>query len=467
MGVKSTLAAMTLKAKVVIVCAAVAVTGTAAGIGIAMTREEAYRVLKVFELTGSATVERDGSGELDAYTGMNLESGDTLTVGDESTIRISLDDDKYILLDSGTILELNASGTAADSRTSIDLKQGSILNEITNPLSEKSSYEVATPKATMAVRGTSFIVSVEEDDDGVYMINENTLQGKVEIELIDNKGNRTGKKAFTPAGGGVMICTEPNENSGNPAEIDGTSKFVIPNGEGGGFYIVNDGEDPTFDINYDSISSAIKNRALRSNDEDVMPLNNEVLENLRDTEPQTESSVTTTVTTTQTTTTAVTTVPETAETEEETTITAAPITTVTTVPETDAYVPQTKPTTTAQTTVPTTKQTEKSTKKTTHKNTEKNTEKTTGSTKTQETSESTTTTASEASEAPEETTVTGHTHVTTSISVSPIPIPAEPTGPIITSGTTEKEYPTEYPTDYPTDYPTTDPTYPPTDPGLT
>lgn len=66
MGVKSTLAAMSLKAKAVVVCAAVAVTGAAVGIGIAMTREEAYRVLKVFELTGSATVERDGSGELNA-----------------------------------------------------------------------------------------------------------------------------------------------------------------------------------------------------------------------------------------------------------------------------------------------------------------------------------------------------------------------------------------------------------------
>ena len=355
---------MSLKAKAVVVCAAVAVTGTAAGIGIAMTREEAYRVLKVFELTGSATVERDGSGELNAYTGMNLESGDTLTVGDESTIRISLDDDKYILLDSGTILELNASGTAADSRTAIDLKQGSILNEITNPLSEKSSYEVATPKATMAVRGTSFIVTVDKDDDGVYMMNENTLQGKVEIELIDKKGNRTGQKVFAPAGGGVMICTEPDENSGNPAEIDGTSKFVIPNGEGGGFYIPKDGENPVVNINYDNISSVIKNTALHSNDEGIMPLNEDIIEKLRGKEPQTESSVTTTVTTTQTTTTAVTTVPETTETEEETTITAAPVTTVTTVPETEAYVPQTKPTTTAKTTAPTTKKSEKKTKKT-------------------------------------------------------------------------------------------------------
>lgn len=449
MGVKSALAAMTLKAKVVMVCAAVAVTGgTAAGIGIAMTREEAYRVMKVFELTGSAIVERDGSGELDAYTGMNLESGDTLTVGDESTIRISLDDDKYILLDSGTVLELNASGTAADSRTSIDLKQGSILNEITNPLSEKSSYEVATPKATMAVRGTSFIVSVEEDDDGVYMINENTLQGKVEIELIDNKGNRTDKKALTPAGGGVMICTEPNEYSGNPAEIDGTSKFIIPDKKGGGFYIVKDGEDPTFDIDYDSISSAIKNTALRSNDEAIMPLNNEVLENLRGFEPQTESAVTMPVTTSQTTTTAVTTIPETTEPEEETTITAAPVTTVTTDPDTSAYVPQIKPTTkpasTEKTTVSTTEKTAKNTKKP-QKATEETTT-TTVTTTTKTPAEPTTEKAEEVTEkATEKTTVTT---VDTTPPTDPDDTPIRFTNVSYTA-TTPKEFPTDYPTDDP------------------
>lgn len=444
---------MTFKAKAVIVCAAVAVTGTAAGVGIAMTREEAYRVLKVFELTGSAIVERDGSGELDAYTGMNLESGDTLTVGDESTIRISLDDDKYILLDSGTVLELNASGTAADSRTSIDLKQGSILNEITNPLSEKSSYEVATPKATMAVRGTSFIVSVEEDDDGVYMINENTLQGKVEIELIDSKGNRTDKKALTTAGGGVMICTEPDENSGNPAEIDGTSRFIIPDKKGGGFYIVKDGEDPTFDIDYDSISSAIKNTALRSNDEEIMPLNNEVLENLRGYEPQPESTVTTTVTTTQTTTTAVTTVPETTESEEETTITAAPVTTVTSAPDTSAYVSQVKPTTkpasTEKTTVSTKEETTKNTKKT-QKATEE-TITTTVTTTTKTSAETTTEKAEEVTEkATEKTTVTT---VDTTPPTNPDNTPIRFTDVSYTV-TTSKEFPTDYPTDYPTEFPT-------------
>ena len=200
MSAKAICAAMTLKVKIIVICTAVAVTSAAAvAVGVAVTKEDTYRVLKVFEMTGTAMVAREGSGELEAYVGMNLESGDTLTVDNDSTLRISMDSDKYVLLDSGTILELTAAGTSADSRTSINLKKGTILNEITNPLSANSSYEVSTPKATMAVRGTSFTVSVEKDSVGGFTIREDTFNGKVEVILLDTKGNLRNDKVLVPA----------------------------------------------------------------------------------------------------------------------------------------------------------------------------------------------------------------------------------------------------------------------------
>ena len=99
MSLPAKFAAMTLKAKIAVICAAAAVVGTAAVIvGVAVTKEDAYRVLKVFEMAGTSVITRESSGELDAYVGMNLENGDLLSVGEESTLRLSLDNDKYILL---------------------------------------------------------------------------------------------------------------------------------------------------------------------------------------------------------------------------------------------------------------------------------------------------------------------------------------------------------------------------------
>ena len=116
MSLKAIFAAMSIKIKVLVVCAAVVVVGgTAAAVGIYMTKEDTYRVLKVFEMSGEATVSREGSGELAAYVGMNLESGDTVSVAEGGTVRLSLDGDKYIQLDELTVLEREATGSKTDS----------------------------------------------------------------------------------------------------------------------------------------------------------------------------------------------------------------------------------------------------------------------------------------------------------------------------------------------------------------
>lgn len=73
---------LTLKLKIIIAVASVVVVAGGVTAGVILTREDAYRVLKVFELTGSATVSREAAGDLDAYVGMNLESGEHVIIGE-------------------------------------------------------------------------------------------------------------------------------------------------------------------------------------------------------------------------------------------------------------------------------------------------------------------------------------------------------------------------------------------------
>lgn len=372
MSVKTFIAAMSLKVKIIIACSAAFVISGAIAAGVILTKEDTYRVLKVFEMTGSSVITREGTGDIDAYIGMNLESGDTVTVGSGSTLRLALDSDKYLMLDSDTVLELIASGTAADSRTSINLKQGTILNEITTPLSANSSYEVSAPKATMAVRGTSFTVSVDKDNDGGYTIRENTLNGKVEVTLLDAEGNPTKKLVLVGADKGVTIRTEPDENSGNPAEKDGISRFVMED-ENGNIFELGEGDDPIHEIFYNMLSAKVKENALRSNDEHLMELDELIVRKLRgesdesnteevseDTAPAETSPVTEAVTEPETvpeqesapaeaTAPAETAVPETAIEAPKSVVTNAPVSAESqpeTIPET---VPETAPETSAET----------------------------------------------------------------------------------------------------------------------
>lgn len=376
MSVKTFIAAMSLKVKIIIACSAAFVISGAVAAGVILTKEDTYRVLKVFEMTGSSVITREGTGDIDAYIGMNLESGDTVTVGSGSTLRLALDSDKYLMLDSDTVLELIASGTAADSRTAINLKQGTILNEITTPLSANSSYEVSAPKATMAVRGTSFTVSVDKDNDGGYTIRENTLNGKVEVTLLDAEGNPTKKLVLVGADKGVTIRTEPDENSGNPAEKDGISRFVMED-ENGNIFELGEGDDPIHEIFYNMLSAKVKENALRSNDEHLMELDELIVRKLRgelkesnteedseDTAPTETSPITEAVTEPETvpeqgstpaeaTAPAETAAPETAMEAPQSVVTNAPVSTEPqpeTVPETiPETVPETAPETSAET----------------------------------------------------------------------------------------------------------------------
>lgn len=148
------------------------------------SKEEAYRLIKIMALDGTAKVTRENVGELDAYVDMRLESGDALAVADGSSLVLNLDDDKYVLLESGTKMNLEAEGDSVDSRTVIHLTEGAVVNELLHTLTEDSSYEVMVPNSTMAVRGTVFRVAIGYDGKGDSYAVVTVLEGKVASRLI-------------------------------------------------------------------------------------------------------------------------------------------------------------------------------------------------------------------------------------------------------------------------------------------
>ena len=282
---------LTSKAKVIITAIAAAVVAAGIVAGVLLTRQDSYRVLKVFELMGTASVTRESAGDIDAYVGMNLESGDVVSVDDNSNMRISLDSDKYVLLDAGTVLELVAAGNEKDSRTTLNLREGAILNEITSALSENSSYEVNAPKATMAVRGTSYSVTVTKDGDR-YIIELDTFHGKVAVRLISEDGT-PGEEVMVGEGKSVLIITEPNENTHNSPDIDGHSYFVIRDPEAEGGYRKVDISEAVFDSEYDFLAASIKERVVSSNNSGLFQIKDAIIEKLTGTESEVESDVTT------------------------------------------------------------------------------------------------------------------------------------------------------------------------------
>lgn len=174
-------------------------------ISFGMKKEESYRDIKVMSIKGTATVERASVGSLDAYEDMKLESGDRLSVDSSSSLILSMDDNKYAMLEPGSSLTLEADGTRENSRTIIHLEAGAVMNYLSEKLSEKSSYEVTVPNSTMAVRGTIFRVAIVYDEDGDSYTTVQVFDGIVGCRLVFPDGRIDEEEVQITPGREVLI----------------------------------------------------------------------------------------------------------------------------------------------------------------------------------------------------------------------------------------------------------------------
>ncbi len=140
---------------------------------------ETYRSVKIEETEGITEVKRTQDQSLTAYEGMKLTQGDDVYVTEESSMVMQLDDDQYVFADAHTKFHLDVSGKKEEGKVQIVLSEGSVLIEIQNKLSAEEVFEVTTPNATMAVRGTVFYVETDKDETGEQVTKVSVFQGEV------------------------------------------------------------------------------------------------------------------------------------------------------------------------------------------------------------------------------------------------------------------------------------------------
>lgn len=177
-----------------------------------LSKEEAYRVIQVSNVDGSAEVERVDIGFLNAYNGMMLQSEDNVEVQAESYLYLKLDEDKYVMAEPGSRMQLKATGNSANSKTSIHLEAGAVVNRLDNKLSEESVYEISTPNATMAVRGTVFRVEVVITEDGSLETHVSVFEGEVACSLIQPDGSK-GDEVILVANDETIIIRSEKETT--------------------------------------------------------------------------------------------------------------------------------------------------------------------------------------------------------------------------------------------------------------
>jgi len=142
--------------------------------------------LTILSITeGEVLVMKEGTNDwVPAVPEMELEEGDTIKTGGNSSAEITFFDGSTMELGAGTEIEILSLDIACDSGvTTITLAQmiGDTISRVTGILDPASSYEVETPSGVVGVRGSAVRIQVFRDnlnyEDGTTLATN--LEGNV------------------------------------------------------------------------------------------------------------------------------------------------------------------------------------------------------------------------------------------------------------------------------------------------
>ncbi len=148
--------------------------------------------------------------------GDKLESERYIHSFAESDLTMLLDADKHVYAGNDTKLHLTAEGKKGNSKTRIDLYEGTLVIGIDEKLNAEETFEINTPNATMAVRGTVFTITVERQKDRSFATNLKVDQGAVEAVTTENGEKKT---ETIEAGESRDFIGESDKSPEVPAEL--------------------------------------------------------------------------------------------------------------------------------------------------------------------------------------------------------------------------------------------------------
>ncbi|MDB5056303.1 MAG: FecR protein, partial [Bacilli bacterium] len=211
----------------IIVCAALAFGLISTAIA-KPVQGKSNRVAVITDLTGSASVKSSGgSQEYDAYVDMGLSEGDYITTGDDSSITLKIKDhDDELTFGSNAVVSLSTlSDKGKGKKSKIKMWAGSLWSSV-KKLGGGDDYEVETPTAVMAVRGTKVLINVNPETGETYVA---VAAGTVSADTNTKKDiNSNGNTNNTSSNNTVLIAPSQQLSLDSRTEVnDLESKVAI------------------------------------------------------------------------------------------------------------------------------------------------------------------------------------------------------------------------------------------------
>jgi FecR-like protein len=126
-----------------------------------------------------------------------LQWGSTILTGKNGRVVIGLDDGSQITVLPNSVVELNNNPAATTPHELLNIMSGRVRVKIHHIGGKPNPYSLSSPSASIAVRGTEFVVDVLPNGETSVSV----LEGQVEVWPHSNPGN---KRLVTP-GGRVIV----------------------------------------------------------------------------------------------------------------------------------------------------------------------------------------------------------------------------------------------------------------------
>jgi hypothetical protein len=144
---------------------------------------------------GTVQVKNEGGSWTSAENGMDLYQSDSIRTGDNSSASIILFETSIVRLDSNTKVTLEEIIREEETTVTLQQDSGRTWNTISK-ISGIDDYEVQTPTTVASVRGTAFVVIVDENGSTYYgvshgILNVSSISNGVIQDSIDVSGNES------------------------------------------------------------------------------------------------------------------------------------------------------------------------------------------------------------------------------------------------------------------------------------
>jgi len=152
-------------------------------------------VAQVVKLSGAATLTRDNA-TAPIVLGAALEPGDKVATDATGRLRLQLIDGSVINLGSQSELSIDdvaSNGVGTDREVELDLWSGA-LRAFAAPATPQSRFEIRTPRAITAVRGTEWAIRASDVESDVLVmsgrvgVRKNEVSGKSAISITRTLG---------------------------------------------------------------------------------------------------------------------------------------------------------------------------------------------------------------------------------------------------------------------------------------